>query len=438
MATLPPSKKARKFHHKSRYGCLPCKQRKIKCDEKKPVCGNCAQRQIYCSLRYLEPATSRQLTTTSNASNAPVHQIPAQTSHPGAGPPFCRSNTRDLELYVHFQAYTAASLAHQVPVGNLFRVEFPRLAASFPFVGHGLLSIAYVHLAGLSRSTSGSLFTEAAFHVNQALPGYLETIKDITEENSAALFGFAMFVVLFTFADVNEECAVLLEAARIEPTKKAETIRGLAGNAARVAHSIHNILGIFWRCQRWISSGPLAPAVQRYSAPMLSEPSMTWIRIEDGRLAMLRRLWEDDSSIPLSHSAALTDSLRCLRDTFAMVTQLTVLPPARHSRIDSPDMDLARIHGQLSAGRLDDVPSVFTWYIRLSPEFIGMIEEGNAYAMVVLAHYAIVLDRACSDKWWMHQLPRHFVAMAELALGHYRRNWIEWPLLVVADDKRAE
>ncbi|KAL4876931.1 hypothetical protein BJY04DRAFT_231213 [Aspergillus karnatakaensis] len=427
------SKRGRKFHHKSRYGCVPCKQRRIKCDERKPLCGNCAQRRVECSFKYFAPATtSQQLTTTaSNPSRALTPSIPPQISQTRTGLIFCRSNTRDLELFCHFQAYTAPALSPHVAIQDILRDAFINLATSYPFVGHGLLSIAYIHLGTLSPATSGKLLTESAFHLNSALPGYLGTIKNITKENSTALFGFAMFVVLFTFANVNEECGVLLQKAQ-EPSMRTEAIRGLTNSAARVAHSIHNIFGIFWNCQQWISSGPLAISIQRMSPPMLIEPSIRWMRIEDEHLARLSRLWEHDPNTPIAYLHVLSDSLNSLRDTFAMVTQLTALPSDRRDTYsESLPIDLSDIHAQLSAGRLDDIQSVFTWYIRLSPVFIKMIAEGNAYAMVVLAHFAIALDRACSNKWWAHELPQRFVAMSRLVLGEEKLGWIEWPQRVV-------
>ncbi|KAL3457445.1 hypothetical protein BJX64DRAFT_268831 [Aspergillus heterothallicus] len=435
MATTPqPATKGRRFHHKSRYGCAPCKRRRIKCDEKKPVCGHCAQRSVECSFKTLAPASnSRALTkiAVGNASRSANTTIPAQVSGPGAVMPFCRSDTRDLELYCHFQIYTSTTLAQPISLESLYREDIPSLSVAFPFVGHGLMSIAYIHLASLSpQETSRKLLTESAFHVNQALPGYSETIKNITEDNSSPLFSFALFVVLFTFANSSDESGTLLETARSQSRLQERTIRDLGSTAARVARSIQNIFGIFWRCQHWISSGPLSPVIRRYLPPTVNDSSMEWIRVEDEHLAKLSRLWEEDSTVPLQHSCALSDSLACLRDTFGMVTQLTIIP-AEQADATARSNDLANIHKQLSAGNLYDAPSVFTWYIRLSPDFIALMEEGNGYAMVVLAHYAIVLDRACAGKWWTHRLSQHFVAMAEVILGEDRKTWIDWPLMVV-------
>ncbi|GMG56216.1 unnamed protein product [Ambrosiozyma monospora] len=38
----------RKFHTKSRKGCATCKRRRVKCDECKPICGNCDRMGIEC------------------------------------------------------------------------------------------------------------------------------------------------------------------------------------------------------------------------------------------------------------------------------------------------------------------------------------------------------------------------------------------------------
>ncbi|CEN60898.1 hypothetical protein ASPCAL07569 [Aspergillus calidoustus] len=435
--TPPPATKGRRFHHKSRYGCAPCKRRRIKCDEKKPVCGNCTQRSVECSFRSLEPTLNNQqlsrITTVGNASS-PLGVL-ARVSGPGVDMPFCRSNSRDLELYCHFQIYTSTSLAQPVSIEPLYREFIPGLAVSFPFVGHGLMSIAYIHLATISpQGASKKLLAESAYHLNQALPGYSETIKNITAENSTPLFSFAMFVVLFTFANSSEESGALLQSAQGQPRIDEKTVRALGTTAARVAQSIQNIFGIFWRCQHWISAGPMAAAIRRYLPPTLSDTSVEWIRVEDVHLAKLPRLWENDPTITLAQSSALSSSLACLRDTFAMVTQLTVLPPedTEADPLSTRSNDLANIHQQLCAGHLYDAPSVFTWYIRLSPDFLNLLEEGNQYAMVVLAHFAIVLDRACAGKWWTHRLSEHFVAMADVILGEERREWIEWPLTVIA------
>ncbi|KIN03274.1 hypothetical protein OIDMADRAFT_53069 [Oidiodendron maius Zn] len=49
------AKRGRRTHRKSRLGCQPCKQHKIKCDESKPVCTNCMRRDIECKFLSRRP-----------------------------------------------------------------------------------------------------------------------------------------------------------------------------------------------------------------------------------------------------------------------------------------------------------------------------------------------------------------------------------------------
>ncbi|CBF71499.1 predicted protein [Aspergillus nidulans FGSC A4] len=309
---------------------------------------------------------------------------------------------------------------------SIWREALPELAGSFAFISHGLLSVAYIHMASLSPETSRSLLGESAFHVDQALPQYLEVIKNINKDNTAALFGFAMFINVITVESVSEECGALLRVARNVPSKRPETIKRLATHAVRVIHGQQGIFSIFSRFQRWTSNILLYPAIERRGAPVLREPTTSWVSVEDGRLARLSLLWERNPAVPATESQALCAALNSLRAAFVVVTQLTVpaLAQAGHEdpcQIEPAAVELEEIHRRLSAVRLDDVLNVFTWLILIPRDFDRMIKEGNMYAMVMLAYYAILLDRTRSGLWWIHQLPHRYVLMAELVLGKERR-----------------
>lgn len=50
MLTKSQEKAARtkRFHHKTRNGCMTCRERRVKCDENKPACGKCARAGVRC------------------------------------------------------------------------------------------------------------------------------------------------------------------------------------------------------------------------------------------------------------------------------------------------------------------------------------------------------------------------------------------------------
>ncbi|PNS14403.1 Transcriptional activator protein UGA3 [Sphaceloma murrayae] len=76
---MPKSTSKRKPHSKSRKGCAPCKQRRVKCDEQGPPCVNCVVRKSVSLCVYIgraavasAPRLSPQAQTTPQALHQPV------------------------------------------------------------------------------------------------------------------------------------------------------------------------------------------------------------------------------------------------------------------------------------------------------------------------------------------------------------------------------
>ncbi|VEU24288.1 DEKNAAC105601 [Brettanomyces naardenensis] len=51
----------RRFHRKSRRGCATCKRRRVKCDEAKPICGNCQRIGLDCVYLFPGPEDSKKI-----------------------------------------------------------------------------------------------------------------------------------------------------------------------------------------------------------------------------------------------------------------------------------------------------------------------------------------------------------------------------------------
>ncbi|KAJ6256493.1 hypothetical protein Dda_8355 [Drechslerella dactyloides] len=68
--------RTRRFHNKSRLGCKGCKERRIKCDEARPVCANCTRRSAICE--YDHPAEDRTESSRSRKSRRRIEQPPLQ------------------------------------------------------------------------------------------------------------------------------------------------------------------------------------------------------------------------------------------------------------------------------------------------------------------------------------------------------------------------
>ncbi|KAL4727711.1 hypothetical protein ACLX1H_004397 [Fusarium chlamydosporum] len=79
--------KLRRRHRKSRNGCLECKRRHIKCDEKRPACGNCIVSERTCSFPPTTApgaASSLLLTQPESAVSSSLHESLTSTSNSGS------------------------------------------------------------------------------------------------------------------------------------------------------------------------------------------------------------------------------------------------------------------------------------------------------------------------------------------------------------------
>ncbi|KAF4931520.1 Sterol uptake control protein 2 [Colletotrichum viniferum] len=74
----PPKNRVRKFHRRSKNGCSTCKQRHVRCDERKPLCTNCLQTGKDCI--YPDPATDAESTPESRAESESAALIPVAES----------------------------------------------------------------------------------------------------------------------------------------------------------------------------------------------------------------------------------------------------------------------------------------------------------------------------------------------------------------------
>jgi hypothetical protein len=343
---------------------------------------------------------------------------------------FCRPKTTDFDLLQHWKSTTAATICNNQPsIQRMLQITIPALSTSCPLLGYGILAITCDHLAHQSSNGTpdAKLIAEGARHLSTALPKFSRALDTITDNNCNALFAFAIFVTIHGFVTASNEFEGLLSLRKSLNTGPHLT-KSLASILVRFIRITRGIFFVFFRFRRIIMHGNMSPFAQLHGSPTLSEPQSSWILVEDQQLAKLELLWKTERSTHPNSSKALSDAMVHLRAAFSMVTRLTVLPDMNAASVGA---DFCEIHERLVSGILPDLPSAFTWQISISPEFIGMLEQQDPFVMVVLAHYAILLDRACSRSWWFRGLPPQIVATALLVLGDERRQWIEWPIVTV-------
>ncbi|RGP76966.1 c6 transcription factor [Fusarium longipes] len=188
----PNAVRSRRSHTKSRQGCLGCKQRRKKCDEKRPQCSRCFDKDIPCEYRQSKPRTLRSPTSDtenkysqSQSLTIPSPDIYRSTSTLGSASslssPFLASTPNydfidtaftyesiapsidlgvaELELFSYYLSHAARSMAYDNEDLYALQVGFPNLAFRSKPLMSSILALAAVRKCYdiLSQSESQTL-----------------------------------------------------------------------------------------------------------------------------------------------------------------------------------------------------------------------------------------------------------------------------------------
>ncbi|KAL6235920.1 hypothetical protein BDW75DRAFT_250551 [Aspergillus navahoensis] len=219
MGTMP----LRRSHAKSHHGCAQCKQRRIKCDEARPVCGSCQRKQLSCAFDSFAPPPSA-------ASHAPLRDsvLPLQ----------------ELELLHDWHTATCASLVSARPLQDIMRTTLPQEGLFSPFLLHGILAIAALRRAQTATESARSRqkYKDIAMaHHSSSLILCGQVLDNITQANCHALFAFSCLVPIFIIATHKK-------GSIIDVVESFNLLRGAAS--------------VVDRARPWIEKGPLHPLLR--------------------------------------------------------------------------------------------------------------------------------------------------------------------------------
>ncbi|WJG37339.1 uncharacterized protein FOBCDRAFT_254700 [Fusarium oxysporum Fo47] len=144
-------------YRKSRTGCLRCKERRVKCDEKRP-CSACVRHEVLCSLSDSPPDAGTAQTVEQSFTR------PSSTK--------ARANwASDMELMHHYTSISYATLSNDADVQKVLQQDLPRLGFQHKFLLHQLLAFSGYHLAYLNHDKRHAFFSQASQHQNSAIEG---------------------------------------------------------------------------------------------------------------------------------------------------------------------------------------------------------------------------------------------------------------------------
>ncbi|KAN0098762.1 hypothetical protein V8E51_014425 [Hyaloscypha variabilis] len=207
---MPP----RRSHKKSKAGCQRCKNRKIKCDEVHPVCGNCHKHGVSCDFEGpLTPSVNTPTESTptpsllrndsnSHGSSAstpqsfstvlPFSQNPSQIVRANFNP--ASSRRLELKLMHHFTAITSQTFSDTQEQRQAWQIDIPSIAYDEQCLMDAILAVSALHLRSLQPEDQ-ALIRASHGYMASALAQYSSLLNSgVSAFNAEALFSTSALI----------------------------------------------------------------------------------------------------------------------------------------------------------------------------------------------------------------------------------------------------
>jgi hypothetical protein len=255
-------------------------------------------------------------------------------------------NVVDLELMMHWCNSAHEVLARNEATAWIWRQLVPQEAFSHRFLLWGILSVAALHLSCFKAKEHQSIYLKkAAFHQSRALTLFRETLESVGSWNGKAVFAFSSLVAVYAFGSLyNQEMSDPIQ----DIYQILVLIRGTNQIVARVSQTLR-----------------------------------------ESDFAPLLQLDEYSNDIPADTKAAVAR-------LHALNNSLQEGPESHKAYRDAID-DLEEMFVLFYGGATSMTPSG-KWAIRLSPLYLGYLQERRSFSLVVLAHYCVLLH--CLRQHW--------------------------------------
>ncbi|KAF7719041.1 Uncharacterized protein PECH_000223 [Penicillium ucsense] len=302
------------------------------------------------------PPSYRPAVTASPAERFAVNRVPGiHRKSPEA------LHLDDLELMMHWSTTTYRSLARDHAAEKLWQITIPQLALQFSHLQHGLMALAALQLARERPNPDhqGKYLVAAREHYRIALAGIpLDSTEDLTLVQCNAVFALCAVLLSYTFAH-----------GLMRPLRSAAQDRSrppYLDEYHEISIISRRIVGIMMQIIDRVAQGELHPLVEPdHSRPRMPDISQLLI------LALRQRNAREAKYSP-THEREVFDQT-----------------------LDQLQLCLNRL---MSGSEPRDF--AFCWSSRTPARFHDLVQQRQPFALVIVAHYAVVLHHL-HGLWWI-------------------------------------
>ncbi|GKZ27855.1 hypothetical protein AbraIFM66951_001749 [Aspergillus brasiliensis] len=280
----------------------------------------------------------------------------------------------DLELLNHWHVATVQTLVHNRSTEKVLREFVPQEALSHPFLMHSLLALSALHLSHHGPLERRHKYTEAAMtHNNISLSLCKPLLNNVTSGNCHALFAFACFVVMFSFAAHGP---------------KADPGAQRLSAVLEVFMLIRGVASIVAQARPWIEAGGMSDLLKLGEQPR-----------EEAKTTHARELYARISDM---HDHLRRSSRPDCHDSTSLVIE------------ESVQKLLDLLQQAISVANTASI--MMRWPAVVNVEYLDLLHADHATALLVLAHYGVAL-KLMAKNWWLDGWGAFLVNIALYRLG---------------------
>ncbi|PYH99912.1 Zn(II)2Cys6 transcription factor [Aspergillus ellipticus CBS 707.79] len=368
----------------------------MQCPQEHPQCSHCTSDNILC--QYLSSSTSLVWPRVKSRSTTPTIP-PSRTASPShvnprifaeyrvvmdpVAPktPVGELNIQDLELMMQWCTTTYRSVSRNCSVEGIWQGIVPREAMRHPFLMHGILALSALHLAFSSPpgSTRDDYIRTAQTHQSQAVAGLSKATGSLDRSNCNAAFALSSIMVVFSFA------------LPITATHTTSPHAGALDELFEIFRFTRGSVDVQGEIIDWVADGEFSPLLEYDN----SQPKMP----DTSRLAIM-------SLSRMNATLAGRDAAH-EKDTY-----------------DTTIRYLGYSLDKLARGG-ETMIIAFQWIFQIPPRYLDLLRERQPFALVILAHYAVIIH-SLRGHWWMGEWGARLIREIGQHLGADWRDSISW------------
>ncbi|KAI1372238.1 hypothetical protein F4677DRAFT_449551 [Hypoxylon crocopeplum] len=383
--------KNRRFHRKSRKGCLECKRRHIKCDERRPICGNCDVATLACCYAYQSLSPNAQSPSQPSPGEldltSPDFHEPSATTGRWSHNPDCDDSftLQHLGLFHHVETGMADWLMVTQSMEPMAQTYITS-ALSTPYLMNQLLALSAQHLSTLRwAQEEADAYRDLATQLQtRALRTFSRTKDDMSEQNVVARFLFSSLMAVQVLAQKLSASQDDFEQYMDGVIEYMEVQRGariIGDNSWTILQ--RSILG------EWIA-----------------------------HIEALER--SDDATPPSDLSGPYTMLQSSEMDRESVEACLGAVQA------------LSFVHHRLNMINTWGIHAPMAWATFISGDYIQLLKDRRPEALVILAHFSLYLHR-CRDFWAFGDAGEYLIREICEDIGAGWTDWLSVPLSVLSE-----